>query len=72
MGFGSLSCSERSGCEGSGLPRRVLVLFKDDIEPRDLERLRQALRDGKAGPVDIIHGTQKITEYFRDFFRNAL
>lgn len=52
--------------------RRVLLLFKDDIDSGDIKRLRKALRDGKAGSVDIINGNQKIAEYFRDFFRNAL
>lgn len=50
--------------------RRVLLLFKE-VDAADMKRLRQALKDGRAGEVEIYHGGREITEFFRDFFRSG-
>jgi hypothetical protein len=46
---------------------QVLIIMSEDGSDAAIDRLRRALRGGRAGPVEVPNRAREATEFFRRF-----
>jgi hypothetical protein len=47
---------------------RVIILMSDNVSDASISKLRRSLSGARAGPVEILHGAEEVTQFFRKFF----